>query len=399
VTGSPLTTRALGPQDAEAYRRTGWEAFGVPPDPVAAAARPPYAPGMRAWGTFDGERLVARIVDREYDSWFGGARVPTSGIAGVTVVAENRGGGMLGPLFEALFRNARERGVALSTLFPTAPRIYRRFGYEVIGQFDTVEIPTTSLAAVRETGALRTRRAVPGDVEAMRSVYDGWAAAQNGPLTRRGPSFPSTAEEILSSFTGVTLAVDGDDRVHGYASWRRGTGYGSDARMRVSDLVATRQGATRALLRVLGSFATVAPTTLLDTSGDDLVRYLLPTSGWHVVHSEPYMLRVLDPAVAFGLRTYPSGLDTEVVFELVDEFLADLDGRWRLTVRDGAAVCERTDAEPGPRFTGRGLALSYAGSQGCANLRMAGLLSGDDTHDRTWDALLGGRQVHVRDYF
>jgi hypothetical protein len=39
-------------------------------------------------------------------------------------------------------------------------------------------------------------------------------------------------------------------------------------------------------------------------------------------------------------------------------------------------------------FTGRGLALAYAGVQSCANLRFAGLLSGPDTDDARWDALL-----------
>ena len=400
MTGSALTTRPLGPDDAEAYRRAGWEAFGAPPDPAAAAARPAYAPGMRAWGTFDGDRLVARIVDREYDSWFGGARVATSGIAGVTVVAEDRGRGLLDALFDALLKDARERGVAISTLFPTAPRIYRRFGYEVVGQFDTVELATADLAAVRATGDLRTRRALPADFDAVRDLYDAWAAAQNGPLTRRGPSFPATAEEMVASFTGVTLAVDGEDRVHGYASWRRGPGYGEHAALRVADLVATREGARAALLRTLGSFASVAPVTRLDTSGDDPVRYLLPSSGWHAVESEPYMLRLLDPGAAFGLRTWPAGLEA------------------RRGLRAGRRVPHRPRRPlaahrprrhrhlrahrrraAGPRFTGRGLALSYAGTQGCANLRMAGLLSGDDSHDRLWDAALGGRQVHVRDYF
>ena len=204
---------------------------------------------------------------------------------------------------------------------------------------------------------------------------------------------------MLASYTGITLAVDGQDRVHGYASWRRGPGYGEHTALRVADLVATREDARSTLLRTLGSFASVAPVTRLDTSGDDPVRYLLPSAGWHAVESEPYMLRLLDPGAAFGLRTWPAGLVLDTVFELADEHLHDLDGSWRLSVRDGSATCERTDAPAGPRFTGRGLALSYAGAQGCANLRMAGLLSGDDTHDGLWDAALGGRQVHVRDYF
>jgi predicted acetyltransferase len=197
----------------------------------------------------------------------------------------------------------------------------------------------------------------------------------------------------------VTLAVDDADQVHGYLSWQRGHQVGAAARIEVSDLVATRHEASLLLLRTLGSFASVAPSTRIRTSGADVLRYLLPSGGWRVVATEPYMLRLLDPAAAFGLRAYPARLDAAVVFGIEDEFLTDLDGSWRLSVRDGVGRCERTRAVPGPVFTGRGLAASYAGSQGTANLRMAGLLSGDKGDDDTWDALLGGRQVHIRDYF
>jgi hypothetical protein len=48
----------------------------------------------------------------------------------------------------------------------------------------------------------------------------------------------------------------------------------------------------------------------------------------------------------------------------------------------------------------RGLALLYAGAQSCANLRTAGhLRGGDPEQDLDWDAVLGGRQLHIRDYF
>jgi predicted acetyltransferase len=197
----------------------------------------------------------------------------------------------------------------------------------------------------------------------------------------------------------VTLAVDRSGRVHGYASWQRGGHVGDRARLEVADLVATAPDAARLLLRAIGSFVPVAPTTRLRTSPADLVRYVLPRAAWRVVASEPYMLRLLDPGAAFALRAYPRRLDADLVFGIADEFLSDLDGAWRLTVRDGTCRCERTDEEPGPVFTGRGLAASYAGTQSTSNLRMAGLLWGDSADDDTWDALLAGRQVHVRDYF
>jgi hypothetical protein len=39
------------------------------------------------------------------------------------------------------------------------------------------------------------------------------------------------------------------------------------------------------------------------------------------------------------------------------------------------------------------------GVQSCANLRFGGLLSGPDADDGRWDALLGGRPFHIRNYF
>ena len=75
-----------------------------------------------------------------------------------------------------------------------------------------------------------------------------------------------------------------------------------------------------------------------------------------------------------------------------------LDGTYRLTAHGGVADCKPGDGD-GPVFTGRGLALAYAGVQSCANLRFAGLLSGPDADDARWDTLLGGRQFHIRNYF
>ena len=64
------------------------------------------------------------------------------------------------------------------------------------------------LGSIPRPAAVRTRRAVAADFDAIRAVYDAWAVAQNGPLSRRGVSFPATAEEFLDSFTGVTVALD-----------------------------------------------------------------------------------------------------------------------------------------------------------------------------------------------
>ena len=60
-----------------------------------------------------------------------------------------------------------------------------------------------------------------------------------------------------------------------------------------------------------------------------------------------------------------------------------------------------TDAPEDDRvLTPHGLALLYAGTQACANLRTTGHLTGGDrADDRDWDAAFGGYQVHIRDFY
>ena len=394
-----LTVRPLTAADAAASQQLGYEAFGVPSSPPT---EPPSIdrPGRFYLGAFDGDTLVARLADRAYDSCFGGVLVPTSGIASVTVAAEYRGQGGLSPLVLEALRRARDRGALISTLFPTASRIYRKFGYEVIADFVTVQLPTTVLAAVPQPAAVRTRRAVPADVEVIRAVYDAWAIAQNGPLSRRGISFTATAHEFLAGFTGVTVAVDDTDAICGYASWSRGQGYGEQAVISVTDLLATSADGYRALLAMVGSFASVTAITKIDTSGDDLARLFLPTLQWQVLDSSPYMLKILDVPGAISGRRYPPGLTTHLHFRLQGDFLTENDGGYAIGVADGRAECVR--AEPGGDrvLTPQGLALLYAGAQSSANLRAAGHLSGGEIEqDLDWDALFGGRQLHIRDYF
>jgi predicted acetyltransferase len=394
-----LSVRQLTADDAQACRQLGWEAFGLPDAPPSEPASIDR-PGATYYGAFDDGSLVARMVDRAYDSCFGGALVATSGIAGVTVVAEYRGQGALGPLFAQTLAAARSRGALISTLFPTAPRIYRKFGYEVVADYVTVEVPTSVLASVPQFGSVSTRRADATDFDAVQEVYDAWAIEQNGPLSRRGVSFTATAERFISSFTGVTLAIDASEAVVGFASWKRGQGYGAHAAMAVCDLLATTSEGYRALLAAIGSFASVCPTTKIDTSGDDLARMFLPSLHWTVAASSPYMLKIIAVAAAFAARPYPPGIYAQLGFRLAGDFLADNDGTYLLQIADGQALCTRGMNHDDRTLSPQGLALTYAGTQSCANLRFAGHLNGGDpAQDPLWDALFGGRQQHIRDYF
>jgi len=407
-----LETRRSVFADVAAARRLGAEAFGVPttppPDPDPSAWPSAHT---RPWVTTEDGEVVAALGVRSFTSWFHGVRLPTAGFAGVTVAAERRGSGLLRPLMEAALAEARDLGDVVSTLYPSSAGIYRGLGYEVVGAFEDVRVPMSALAAVPPpAGDVRARRATASDVPAVRRVYATWAAAQNGPLSREEAPFAMEADEMVgpdADYTGVSLAVRGtgpEEEVLGFASWSRGPGYDRTNTLEVDDLVALTPDAARVLWRVLGSFASVAGWVQVATSGGwsgvDVSRLVLPD---HAGTSapRPYMLRLLDVPGALGAgRVAP--VTARVPFAVADPRTPDLEGAWTLEAAGGAVrVVPDDGAAPGDRltFTSAGLAVTWSGAQSTGNARLAGGVTGPAGHDAVWDALWGGRQVHVRDYF
>jgi predicted acetyltransferase len=406
-----VTVRPVDFADAPAFQALGAEAFGVPATPPPAPTAETWPPAnARPWGAFDGGTLVARLLVRGFTSWFHGATLPTAGFAGVTVAAEARGGGLVRALFKAALGEARERGEVVSTLFPSAAGIYQGLGYGTVGGFDTVHVPLSALARVpAPTDGTRARRAVAEDLPAVRAVYDAWAAGQNGPLTRVEAPF-ALDDAGLGEHTGVTLAVDAADRVVGFASWDRGPGYDRTGHLEVEDLVALTPDAARTLWRALGSFGMVVGALALTTSGLDPARLVLPDHAATLAAREAYMLRILDVPGALGAaRVAP--ITVRVPFAVAGRGDSvgpgdPLRGAWTLEVDEGTVHVTRDGDAPDspahadrPTFTPAGLAASCAGAQSTANLRLAGQLAGPAAHDLAWDAVWGGRQVHVRDYF
>jgi hypothetical protein len=149
----------------------------------------------------------------------------------------------------------------------------------------------------------------------------------------------------------------------------------------------------------IGSFASVAATVKIDTSGDDLARLFLPSNDWKMISAFPYLLAILDVAESLTRRRYPPSLAATLRFQVDGHFLPENNHAYELTVSDGWVTCSNAD-HADRTFTPHGLSLLYAGAQSCANLRLAGHLDGGDVkEDLDWDALFGGRQRHIRDYF
>ncbi|MGH3458618.1 GNAT family N-acetyltransferase [Aeromicrobium sp.] len=376
-----VTVRRLDPDDAEVMLGHFREAFGAfdPPDPPV----PLHAEGKYWWGVEVNGHLVATALDRAYESWFAGVKVPTAGIGAVAVAPEHRGTGLVDPLLDALLGSARERGAVISTLFATAPGVYRRLGYETITSLDHVRVPTHALAV---GGSTPVRRADESDSAGIRDVHERAASRRNGRLSRTGPLFVNAPTLRVD---GITVA-ERDGQICGYASWDRGRGYGAGAELQVHDVEADDVDALRSLLTTLSSFASVTPATVVRSSGLGAWRHLVRTDYAVPVTSSPYALAVLD-LVALELLPFAGGVTATLPFTV--------DGIHRvLEVKDCRGVLHE-GGDGGRGLSAGGLALTFAGAETSAGLRSVGHLTGPDADDAMWDMLFCRGPIHVHDYF
>ena len=353
-----LTDDAFAPR-ADAIARLRHEAFGMP---VEEARRSVPAPaGVARYAADDGGRPLALANLLDHRAWFGGRPVPQAGIGGVTVAAEARGRGLLRPLLSQLLRDARERGAAVSGLFPTAPGIYRGLGYELVTARLTVPVETGELAAIRPVDGLELRRLSGVDLPVLNELQDRWAREQNCVLER---SHGAGGLDVELDHGAQCSGAYADGELIGQLTWRRGGGPGprDGSALSALELVALDRGAATSLLALLGSFSSVAQRVELRIGERDPWRLLLRSVATRVVDREDYMLRVLDVPAAWTGRGVAAGIDATVEFRCIGDPLGMTDGSYRLSAAGGVLDCAVVAAaDPDlPTFTPGGLACWYA---------------------------------------
>ncbi|MEU1396348.1 GNAT family N-acetyltransferase [Micromonospora zamorensis] len=396
----PVTVhvRELTTDDLDAAWELGRVAFGATSE--RAASTTVAVPGMSRYGAFDDSgRLVGKAVDLHHDQWWSGRAVPAADVAGVAVAPEARGRGVGRAMLTGLLAGARERGAAVSALYPTVAAPYRACGWEAAGVLRTVDLATAALPRHRPSPDLTVRAGTPADLKAVADLYERVARHRNGMLTRRGELFDFFAADRGLPGDGLTLVEDDGDLV-GYATWQRGRGYGADSVLTVDEALAVTPEAAREIVGVLGSWASVAPTLRLCPLDGDAVSPRLPLESARDHERDLWMHRPVDVARAVSARGWPAHARGVVDFGLTDTLAEWNTGTWRLTVADGAAELTRVDGEADLRLDVRGFALLYAGAARARSVAQAGLLHHSAGVDPAALDLLGsGGPAQLLDYF
>jgi len=304
----------------------------------------------------DGQ-IVGSLVLYPFSAWVRGARVPLTGIGSVAVSPEHRRRGIGEALLKAALREMRQRGDAMSVLFPFRDSFYRKLGYGVIEVARQLAFSPALLPASDE--ARRVRRLMLPDRPSVEALYEKIASAGHFALVRRREWWT----ERLWTQPRDWVVCEGRRRgqIEGYLCYEADAEAGPfKLSLTVSELVAATPEAHRGLAGYLASLSDQVAEIHLIAPGDNAWTALLSTSQnlrpgleLSVYHDtgnvvNGMMLRLNDVKAALERLPVASHARGEIVLEVEDGVLPANARAWRVRASDG-----RLSVRPEPARTGK----------------------------------------------
>ncbi|HUG91155.1 MAG TPA: GNAT family N-acetyltransferase [Planctomycetaceae bacterium] len=342
-----------------------------------------------------GERIIGGLGIFRMSQWFGGRPVPCGGISVVGIAPEERGQGAAVFLMRAALDELSKNGTALSTLFASTQRLYRRVGYEQAGNRYFHELPLSSIGELpRELPVV----AVP--VEDSRPFEE--PARQRARLTNGNLERTAGLWRRVLSFPDQTVHgyVIGDAAApEGYVIYSPKSDQPGPFNVCIRDMAALTPAAARSLWAFIRDHRSVAESVIwFGPANEPLLNLTEECRVQRSRYDHRWLLRIVDVRRALESRGYPEGTAGELHFDVRDNLLAANSGRFVLTVADG-----RGEVRPGGRgelrTDIRGLAPLYSGLFTPAVLRTTGQLEADDRPLATAAGLFAGPEPWMAEMF
>jgi predicted acetyltransferase len=360
-----------------------------------------YVPDEHRLVAVDDGRVIGHLGVWPFRQAFMGRAVPMGGVAAVAVADDRRGTGVGSRLLAAGLDHMDHAAMAISSLYPSTPTPYRRWGWEFAGMFIRRRIATRELLDVpAPADGVALRPYAPADLEAVVAVHDALTLTEPGGLVT-GEPWLRRALQPDPDEPEIAIVATRDDRPAGLvlAAKTPPDDDHSSFGLRVRRLFGTDRDVERALWRFIGHHHPVAAMTTFVSRPADPLLFDLP-HGMYVrgPASEHFMTRLVDAPAAIAARGW-TAVSATVELEIVDDRRPTNSGRFVLEVDDRAAALTRGGTG---RVTVEIGALSslYTGFVTAAQLQRAGGLVGATDGDiaALTDAF-GAPTPFTRDYF
>jgi predicted acetyltransferase len=367
-------------------------AFNVSPDEMRFWQDMLGATTGNSRGLFDSEgRLLCgmSIIDNGALYFRSDRPITTALITAVASPPQHRRKGYIRQLFEGMYTEQREQGVALTALYPFYFPFYRSFGYELahdsancsvkIGQFrqwrkaaERGTFVPLDITAIKEALLKKDEKGGKGDSEAalsdvmkLQTMYAAWAKGNLGMIARDDKWWLRKffhKEQPVPAY----IYYDPEGRPAGYIIYHLEDKGNWIRDMVIHEMVGVDREAREAIYGFIYNHDSQAEKAAFWTPVDAAFPSLLndPREAEVKVHAG-YMLRLLNVEGAFHQRAFVPEAQGEFTFALTDEMVPEISGAYHVAVADGKASVERlkggAEEKAGISLDARALAQLYSG--------------------------------------
>ncbi|MCF0135685.1 MAG: GNAT family N-acetyltransferase [Lachnospiraceae bacterium] len=334
--------RAFSPEDQLGFQQCMAAAFVYSFNADDFTPRSPEeleTASSETWVNGEG-RVTSGYVVHDFDCWFDGQPVRTSGIGGVSSVPEGRSKGGIRGIFEKQLPDSYQKGYVFSILFPFSHVFYRKFGYELIQRTPVYEIPVDSLAPFAD--GTPARLICSG--EEIQSIHEDFGQDCNLTIRRKKDQWHMVSKDPHKA-VNFTYKV-GEDA---FVTFKKEDLPGGDSYLiKVRDMAYRTPKALRSLL---GFFYTLraqfGKVRLALPDSVPMMDMLAECYDTEPVTSAHGMARIVNVKKALELKQYKgTGSFTVKVY---DAQIPENNGLFSVTYKDGAPTMVDKDA---PSFSG-----------------------------------------------
>lgn len=342
--------------------------------------------------------LIGGLALIPMGQWYGGQRVPMTGVAAVGIAPEARGSGGAIALMQQAVQEMHQQGVALSALYPAAQRLYRQVGYEQGGFYCGWSIPSRQIQVRSQDLPIV---AIAPQRQQLEPLYQQYAPQQNGWLDRHSCLWRSLLEisedERIYAYSLGTETQNAAAQAEGYMLFVQ-NGQEGQAVLVVKDWVTLSAAAQQSFWAFMNRHRSQIDSIHWKGSIVDSLTFALPEQPVKSRFLERWMLRIINVSAALTARGYPSHLEAELHLHITDDLLPDNSGKYILSVAQGKA--EVTAGGTGAmQLAIAGLAPLYSGLYTAPALQRLGLLDAPDDALTLASALFAGDPPWMPDFF
>ncbi|MBD2778083.1 GNAT family N-acetyltransferase [Iningainema tapete] len=338
------------------------------------------------------EQIVGGLATIPMGQWWGGERVPMTGIGGVGIAVEHRGTGAALSLMQSNVKELYAKGVAISALYPAIQRLYRKVGYEQGGSYCGWEIPTESIQVKEQPLPITP---VSTDYK-FNELYDNQAKLTNGYLDRHQGLWkqlirPEENEAVYAYLIGSL------DQPQGYIIFSQHRAENSTF-IRIRDWVVLTTAAAQTLWCFLSNQRSVIDMVRWKSSPIDLLTLLLPEQNVKQRFVDRWMLRVVNVVKALEKRGYPPDIQAQLHLTVEDELVAQNNGNFILSVANGRGEVSK-GGKGELKLEIKGLAPLYTGLFTPHQLQLMGKLEATQTALLAATQIFAGFSPWMADFF